>query len=168
MRKKQSFNVRFLLCFALILSLLMGFALSVSAESLKPSARIEAPLSFRVYEELEGGEAKARERRLDEPKSEINQKSQADMEADEDALEDEIEIIYPPDFFDSGQYDSVLDSGIPPDGNIPPMPTLEENVNRIRLLLEFVIYSLLPIAIAIIAVFAGCVWFYKTWVDSAF
>lgn len=61
---------------------------------------------------------------------------------------------YKPDFLDSGYVD----------GETPALPTPEQNIYAIRRYMEFALFGLIPIALAVAVIACFCVWFYKTFI----
>lgn len=115
------------------------------------------------YEAESGGEA-------DPPPIEIPELSWQDDPVYIDFPSEELEELprwsdawFSNDVLDSGQ---VLDSGS--GGSIPSTPTMAEDIAAIRSYTEFVLFGLLPFCVAAVLFWLLAVWFYRTFIASAF
>lgn len=85
--------------------------------------------------------------------SEEENASSSSVSSEGDGVTD-IEDHYKPDYLDSGYVD----------GQTPAIPSPEENIFAMRRYMEFFLFGLIPISLAVFLIVLLCVWFYKTFV----
>lgn len=70
--------------------------------------------------------------------------------------------VTPPADKAGGTSPQFLDSGVVDDSSAPPVTTMAEDVHAIRQYIEFTLFVLLPLALAIGLIALGCWWFWVT------
>lgn len=154
----MALNKGLILRWLFILALVSGiaFVFSFPANALDPRIVERLPMGYSEDSEIEVKEGVFDPDTYGGGNRAVKEKKQPSKENEKLAETPPEETT--PDYLDSGQ---VLDSGT------DPQQQLYDDVSSIRRSIEIIVYFVIPFTVGAILIYKFCVWFYSTFIESA-